>query len=79
LLTGGGRAECLERIEQAPGDAEVAAHAAEATQSGESAFRRVMRLRAVHFFAFYILIYVGVEVTLGGMSCCRCRAKTQRR
>lgn len=32
----------------------------------ESKYRQIFRLREVHFLAIFILIYVGVEVTLGG-------------
>ncbi|KAF9653480.1 MFS general substrate transporter [Thelephora ganbajun] len=49
--------ECLLEIGQHP----------EETESGEhSAYRQIFRLRAVHLMAFFILIYVGVEVTIGG-------------
>ncbi|KAF8155522.1 MFS general substrate transporter [Crassisporium funariophilum] len=34
--------------------------------SDEGTFRKVMATRAVHLLAFFILIYVGVEVTIGG-------------
>ena len=33
----------------------------------DSKYRQIFRLREVHLLAFFILIYVGVEVTLGGM------------
>jgi fucose permease len=58
--------ECLAEIEQAPTEEELAAHAEHHNAEG-SAFKKVMRLRALHFIAFFILIYVGVEVTMGGM------------
>lgn len=32
----------------------------------EGTFKEVMKCRAVHLLAFFILIYVGVEVTSGG-------------
>ncbi|KAF8903921.1 MFS general substrate transporter [Gymnopilus junonius] len=34
--------------------------------SEENTFRQVMRTRAVHLLAIFILVYVGVEVTIGG-------------
>ncbi|PPQ73193.1 hypothetical protein CVT26_014798 [Gymnopilus dilepis] len=39
----------------------------ERTQTMEdNTFRQVMRTRVVHIFAVFILVYVGVEVTMGG-------------
>lgn len=32
------------------------------------AYRQIMGIRAVHFLAIFALIYVGVEVTVGGVS-----------
>ena len=32
-----------------------------------SKYRQIFRLREVHLLAFFILVYVGVEVTIGGM------------
>lgn len=32
----------------------------------EGTFKDVMNCQAVHLLAFFILIYVGVEVTIGG-------------
>ena len=29
-------------------------------------FRQIMQTKAVHFLALFILVYVGVEVTIGG-------------
>jgi fucose permease len=37
----------------------------EAGSSGNK-MKRIMKTPAVHFMAFYIMIYVGVEVTIGG-------------
>lgn len=37
-----------------------------AADSGTGVFKSVMHARAVHLLAFFILIYVGVEVTIGG-------------
>ena len=31
-----------------------------------SKYRQIFRLRELHLLAFFILVYVGVEVTLGG-------------
>lgn len=39
---------------------------AEEKEQGKSTFKAVMRTRAVHLLAFFILVYVGVEVTIGG-------------
>lgn len=33
-----------------------------------SKYRQVFRLKMVHLLAFFILVYVGVEVTIGGAS-----------
>lgn len=33
---------------------------------GNSTFKTVMSTRVVHLLAFFILVYVGVEVTIGG-------------
>jgi fucose permease len=59
------RLECLDEVEQGPTEDELAAQ-----NSQGNAFSKVMRLRAVHFLAIYILIYVGVEVTMGGKPGC---------
>lgn len=34
--------------------------------SSGNKMKRIMKTPAVHFMAFYIMIYVGVEVTIGG-------------
>ncbi|KAF9051744.1 MFS general substrate transporter [Panaeolus papilionaceus] len=34
--------------------------------SEEATFKQVLRTRAVHFLAFFVFVYVGVEVTIGG-------------
>jgi len=31
-----------------------------------SPYKQILSLKAVHLMAFYILVYVGVEVTIGG-------------
>jgi hypothetical protein len=38
----------------------------EANTSVDSKFRQILGLRAVHILAVFSLIYIGVEVTLGG-------------
>lgn len=45
---------------------EIGQHPEEAERSEQSAYRQIFRLRAVHLMAFFSLIYVGVEVTIGG-------------
>jgi len=35
-------------------------------ESEGNTFRQVLRTKAVHLMAFFIFIYVGVEVTIGG-------------
>ncbi|KAI0325924.1 MFS general substrate transporter [Cubamyces sp. BRFM 1775] len=52
---------CLEEIGQAPSQ--------DNTDDGthnSNKYKQIFRLRTVHLMAFFILIYVGVEVTLGG-------------
>ncbi|KAI6148519.1 major facilitator superfamily domain-containing protein [Pisolithus tinctorius] len=49
--------ECLAQIGMPP---------CEKGNSDRSQFRQVFALRAVHLLAFFILVYVGVEVTVGG-------------
>ncbi|KAF8234579.1 MFS general substrate transporter [Tricholoma matsutake] len=49
--------ECLVEIGQA---------AAEEGTSSESTFRQILSHKTVHLLAFFILVYVGVEVTVGG-------------
>ena len=36
------------------------------SDSGHSTFRQILSHKHVHFLAFFILVYVGVEVTIGG-------------
>lgn len=38
--------------------------------SEEATFKQVLRTRAVHFLAFFVFVYVGVEVTIGGLLHC---------
>lgn len=40
--------------------------AGETDPGSENKFWQVMRLKSVHLFAFFSLVYVGVEVTIGG-------------
>jgi len=49
--------ECLAQIGQEPG---------EKGTSERSQFRQIMSLKTVHLLAVFILVYVGVEVTVGG-------------
>ena len=37
-----------------------------AAGTDDSKYKQIFRLRSLHLMAFFILIYVGVEVTLGG-------------
>ncbi|TFK38015.1 major facilitator superfamily domain-containing protein [Crucibulum laeve] len=48
---------CLSQIGQEAGEKGTSEH---------SAFRQILSLKAVHLLAFFILVYVGVEVTIGG-------------
>jgi hypothetical protein len=36
--------------------------------NGKGKFRQIMTNKSVHFLAFFVLFYVGVEVTIGGES-----------
>ncbi|KAF9010235.1 MFS general substrate transporter, partial [Cyathus striatus] len=49
--------ECLAQIGQP---------AREKGNSEHSTFRQILSQRAVHLLAFFILVYVGIEVTIGG-------------
>ncbi|KAJ7683015.1 major facilitator superfamily domain-containing protein [Mycena rosella] len=49
--------ECLVTIGEAPGETGTSEH---------STFRQILSLKTVHLLAFFILVYVGVEVTIGG-------------
>lgn len=40
---------------------------AEANSITDSAFSQILNIKAVHFLAFFALIYIGVEVTVGGL------------
>ncbi|KAG6827807.1 hypothetical protein H0H92_010415 [Tricholoma furcatifolium] len=53
--------ECLVEIGQ-----EVAEHQATEDIADKGKFRQIMSHRTVQALAFYILVYVGVEVTMGG-------------
>ena len=37
-----------------------------AAGNGESKYKQMFKLRSLHLMAIFILVYVGVEVTLGG-------------
>ncbi|KAH7923445.1 MFS general substrate transporter [Leucogyrophana mollusca] len=52
-----GQDECLAQIGQEPGEKDT---------SENSQFRQILGLKDVHLLAFFILVYVGVEVTVGG-------------
>ncbi|KAF8870180.1 hypothetical protein BD779DRAFT_1681366 [Infundibulicybe gibba] len=49
--------ECLDKIGQSAG---------EKGTSEVAKFRQILNLKSVHLLAFFILVYVGVEVTIGG-------------
>jgi len=49
--------ECLTQIGQPVG---------EKGKSESNHFKQIFRLREVHLLAFYIMVVVGVEVTIGG-------------
>ncbi|KIK69642.1 hypothetical protein GYMLUDRAFT_186853 [Collybiopsis luxurians FD-317 M1] len=49
--------ECLAQIGQDPG---------EKGSSEDSQFRQILSIKTVHLIAVFILVYVGVEVTVGG-------------
>ena len=51
---------CLAENDQAP------MHDAAAVQSSDNKYKQMFKLRALHLLATFVLIYVGVEVTLGG-------------
>lgn len=49
--------ECLRLLGQ---------ESAEKGEDEHTSFNQILRIKAVHFLAFFILVYVGVEVTIGG-------------
>ena len=49
--------EVMAEAGHAPGEADI---------MGESKYKQIMGIKAVHYLACWALIYVGVEVTLGG-------------
>ena len=61
--------ECLRLIGQ---------DTAEKGEDEHSSFNQILRIKAVHFLAFLILVYVGVEVTIGGMVRSFNRSSSQR-
>ncbi|KAI0654406.1 MFS general substrate transporter [Cubamyces menziesii] len=52
--------DCLQEIGQPPPEK------TKESEAGMNKYKQVFRLRAVHLMAFFILTYVGVEVTIGG-------------
>ena len=59
-------AECLAQIGQTAEEKELV---------GGSKYKEMFRLKALHTLALFILVYVGVEVTIGGKSrSMHCRA-----
>jgi fucose permease len=57
--------ECLAEIDQ-DADAETLAAMAGEREKNKNPFISLMRLRAVHCLAAFVIIYVGTEVTIGG-------------
>ena len=54
-------ADCLAEIGQPP------IHETSSTaDNGGNKYKQMFRLRSLHLLAFFALLYVGVEVTLGG-------------
>lgn len=49
--------ECLAEVGEAAGETSTSEH---------STFRQILSIKTVHLLAFFILVYVGVEVTIGG-------------
>ncbi|KAJ7609796.1 MFS general substrate transporter [Mycena polygramma] len=49
--------ECLQSVGEAAGETGTSEH---------STFRQILYLKTVHLLAFFVLVYVGVEVTIGG-------------
>ncbi|KAJ7634865.1 MFS general substrate transporter [Roridomyces roridus] len=49
--------ECLAQVGEAAGETGTSEH---------STFRQILTTKTVHLLAFFILVYVGVEVTIGG-------------
>lgn len=43
-----------------------AGQAAEEAGANENLYHQIMRLKEVHYLAIFSLIYVGVEVSIGG-------------
>ena len=56
-------AECLAEIGQA---------STPKSTSEDSIFTQILHSKAVHFLAFFLLVYVGIEVTIGGESKSSC-------
>ncbi|KAJ6497304.1 MFS general substrate transporter [Mycena sanguinolenta] len=60
VFKGKNQGESLARIGQDTGDEEKEAN------NEQSHFRQIISIKAVHFLAVFLLVYVGVEVTIGG-------------
>lgn len=39
----------------------------EGGKAGQSSFRQIMGMKVIHLMSVFILVYVGVEVTFGGV------------
>ncbi|KAK7044714.1 MFS domain-containing protein [Favolaschia claudopus] len=50
--------ECLQSVGEAPGEA--------AGSTEHPSFKQILGMKTVHLLAFFILVYVGMEVTIGG-------------
>lgn len=48
---------------------EIGQPAPERGTSSHSALRQILSQKTVHLLAFFTLIYIGVEVTIGGSQC----------
>ncbi len=44
----------------------IGQEAGEKGTSEHNSFKQILGIKAVHYLAFFILVYVGVEVTIGG-------------
>ena len=54
--------DCLAEVGQAPPEK------TKDSEAGVNKYKQIARLPAVHLMAFFILTYVGVEVSIGGTS-----------
>ena len=46
----------------------------ETEENGGSKYGQMFKLKSLHLMAVFILIYIGVEVTLGGEACTKARS-----